>query len=338
MKTPLWLQIKYAKMYGQRQRNWTIKNNTPFLGNFSCPICGDSSSNKTKKRFYIFEKGGSLGCICHNCGYSASLEQLLKFNDDYLYRQLITERFSEFSVEEKPVIKVQEKKIIVNDDWKECLIPAQLAPKAIAYLSKRCIPKKSWNRLYYTGNLKHSYLDICSAIGIEADPEKKIPEFAGIFFPFLDKEKHLTFSTLRNLDEKSKLRYVTIEFAPSIKLFGMESIDEKNKIRVVEGPIDSLCCSNAIATGDAALDRAAKIFPKENLILIPDNESRAPVQLKRIDKFIREGFSVVIFPRQIKYKDLNDMVRAGLKVDSIIEEFTFSGLEAKLRFNTWKQI
>lgn len=339
MKTPIWLQIKYAKLFGQQRINlWEIKNNSPFLGNGRCPVCGDSTKNQTKKRFYVFEKQGSLGCSCHNCGFGSSIENLLKSYDEYLYRQLITERFSETSL----VIETDEPKKtkpkILTDEWKNCLVPVHAAPKAIRYLENRMIPRKTWSRLYFTENLKHTYVDICDTLNIDVDSSKKIPEFEGIFFPFLDSNKKLAFSTLRNLDPTSNLRYVTIEFSPSYKIFGSECVDTSKPIRVLEGPIDSLCCNNAVAVGDASLDRASQVFDKENLVLIPDNESRAPVQLKRIEGFINNGYNVVIFPDHIKQKDLNEMLKAGLDVESIIELNTFKGLAAKLRFKDWKKL
>ena len=40
----------------------------------------------------------------------------------------------------------------------------------------------------------------------------------------------------------------------------------------------------------------------------------------------------------INEKDINDMVLSGLDVQSVIESNTYSGLEAKLKFTTWKKI
>lgn len=43
-------------------------------------------------------------------------------------------------------------------------------------------------------------------------------------------------------------------------------------------------------------------------------------------------------PLGINEKDINDMVLSGHDVQSVIESNTYSGLEAKLKFNTWKKI
>jgi hypothetical protein len=46
----------------------------------------------------------------------------------------------------------------------------------------------------------------------------------------------------------------------------------------------------------------------------------------------------VIWPSFIKEKDINDMILSGLNVQNMIESNTYSGLEAKLKFTTWKKI
>ena len=43
-------------------------------------------------------------------------------------------------------------------------------------------------------------------------------------------------------------------------------------------------------------------------------------------------------PSNIVEKDINDMVLAGHDVMSMIKLNTYSGLEAKIKFNTWKKI
>jgi hypothetical protein len=50
---------------------------------------------------------------------------------------------------------------------------------------------------------------------------------------------------------------------------------------------------------------------------------------------------LVIWPEDIKEKDINDIVVSGVdteKLTSIIESRIFSGLQAKLELNKWKKI
>jgi hypothetical protein len=73
-------------------------------------------------------------------------------------------------------------------------------------------------------------------------------------------------------------------------------------------------------------------------VWIYDNEPRNPEILNRISKCIERGERVVIWHSQIKEKDINDMVLAGRDVQRVVECSNYSGLEAKLKFNTWKKI
>ena len=75
-----------------------------------------------------------------------------------------------------------------------------------------------------------------------------------------------------------------------------------------------------------------------NPVWIYDNEPRNREIVNRIAKTIDTGDSVVIFPSSIDEKDINDMVMAGHDVQKIVECNTYRGLEAKLKFNTWKKI
>ena len=47
---------------------------------------------------------------------------------------------------------------------------------------------------------------------------------------------------------------------------------------------------------------------------------------------------MVIWPREIVEKEINDMILAGINVKSVIESNTYSGLEAKVKFTEWKKV
>ena len=69
-----------------------------------------------------------------------------------------------------------------------------------------------------------------------------------------------------------------------------------------------------------------------------DNEPRSKEITARISSTIARGESVVIWPTNIHEKDINDMVLAGHDVQSIVESNVYKGLEANLKFTTWKRI
>ena len=74
-------------------------------------------------------------------------------------------------------------------------------------------------------------------------------------------------------------------------------------------------------------------------------KSRPPLLVEKTKaEFIKTGnieddFSVCLFPEQIKQKDINEMVVSGVKdIKKLIDDNTYKGLEAKVRFNEWRKI
>ena len=88
-----YIETKYARIVGSRLDKF--KEKKPDLYNFRCPYCGDSQKHKTKARGYIFPKGNSFIYKCHNCSVSTSAVKLIKYVDEKLYNQLITEKYRE---------------------------------------------------------------------------------------------------------------------------------------------------------------------------------------------------------------------------------------------------
>ena len=72
-------------------------------------------------------------------------------------------------------------------------------------------------------------------------------------------------------------------------------------------------------------------------IWIFDNEPRNREIVARISKAIERGDKVVLLLTKIKEKDINDMHLAGHDVQTLVESNVYQGLEATLKFNTWKR-
>ena len=120
------------------------------------------------------------------------------------------------------------------------------------------------------------------------------------------------------------------------KVYGFDNIDDKKPIYIVEGPFDSTFLDNSIAMVGADLDIGS--FGWSNYIWVFDNEPRSREITNRISKTIGRGDKVIIWPSNVQEKDINDMVMGGHDVMSMLESNTYSGLEANLKFNTWKRI
>ena len=80
---------------------------------------------------------------------------------------------------------------------------------------------------------------------------------------------------------------------------------------------------------------------KLDLIFVYDNEPRNKEIVGRIEKMVDNGWKVALWPPHIKQKDVNEMVMAGMKpadIKLIIDNNTFSGLEAKLQISVWRKV
>jgi hypothetical protein len=113
-------------------------------------------------------------------------------------------------------------------------------------------------------------------------------------------------------------------------------IEKNETVYITEGPFDSTFIHNAIALCGA--DGDVGNWGIDNPVWIYDNEPRNREILSRISRVIETGQKIVIWPSTIKEKDINEMILSGLDVQSVIELNTYSGLEAKLKFTTWKKV
>ena len=157
-----------------------------------------------------------------------------------------------------------------------------------------------------------------------------------IVIPMYDTERNLIGFQGRILGPNS-VKYITVmlnEEAP--KVYGMDSIDTEKSVYVVEGPFDSTFVNNSIAL--CGSDGDIEHLEAYDLVYAYDNEPRNKEIVGRIERCIRDNKRVVIWPNNIKQKDINDMVMAGHDIMPILEFNTYSGLEAQVQFNNWKKV
>ena len=69
-----------------------------------------------------------------------------------------------------------------------------------------------------------------------------------------------------------------------------------------------------------------------------DNEPLNREIVNRLSRTIDRGDKVVIWPTNVKEKDINDMTIAGHHVNDLLESSTYQGLQAKLKFTDWKKV
>ena len=319
------VDVKYINLISARfQKFKKIKNN---LYNFRCPICGDSQKNKSKARGYLYQVKNNTNFKCHNCGVNISFNNFLKQIDSVIYKQYTFEKFKDgktgknFTADE-PVFKFEAPKFKPKLD----LPKASLNPDAKKYLESR---KLNPDKFYYTDQFKswtNSLKDVFD------DTTKDEPR---IIIPLFYQNTLIGFQG-RALGP-SKIKYITVmlnDDAP--KIYGLDEIEKNKTVYITEGPFDSTFISNAIALCGA--DGDVSKWGIGDCVWIYDNEPRNAEIHSRISRVIDRGEKVVIWPSFLREKDINDMILSGLNVQDMIESNTYSGLEAKLKFTTWKKI
>jgi hypothetical protein len=144
----------------------------------------------------------------------------------------------------------------------------------------------------------------------------------------------------RSLSKNSKVKYITIILDDSIpKIYGLDDIDWSKNVYITEGPIDSMFIENSIAMVGADVNiNSIPDYQKTDFVFVYDNEKRNKQIISRMEKTIDEGHSIVIWPSDLIYKDINDMIVAGLDPEKIIKDNVFRGLEAKAKLIGWKRI
>ena len=83
-----------------------------------------------------------------------------------------------------------------------------------------------------------------------------------------------------------------------------------------------------------------KLLSKDYTI-IPDNDRRNPQVLKSMSELLEMGYSMVLWPDEIQQKDVNEMIMSGRtreELKTIIENNTYQGNMALLKFTNWRKI
>ena len=120
------------------------------------------------------------------------------------------------------------------------------------------------------------------------------------------------------------------------KIYGLDNIRRDAPVFITEGPFDSTFLLNSVALCGA--DGDVRRWGISDPIWVYDNEPRSTEICRRIQTSIATKQTVVIWPSHIHQKDINDMVLAGHDVQKLVESNVYHGLEATLKFNTWKRI
>jgi len=321
---------KYLNIISPQLKQFKPKGNN--LWNFRCPYCGDSKKSQTKARGFVYQKKNDLFYKCHNCGVGTTLGKLVQYVDSKTYDDYILERYRkgvksnnpepEFSFDE-PVFQSQDVLSPLNS--LEELSEDHPARKIV---DRRKLPNSSYKDLF----LCESFYKFTNTL-----IPNKFPSLDGdhprLIIPFRDKEGEV-FAYQGRAFGNEQPKYITIKLKDCDKIFGLDRVDTSKHFYVVEGPLDSLFIENCLAVGGSDFDRLGY----EDFTVIFDNEPRNKEICKQIEKLILQDRKIVIWPDNVKEKDINDMILADIPVEDIIKNNTYQGAEAQLRFAKWRKI
>ena len=299
------------------------------LYNFRCPICGDSQKHKNKARGYFYQVKVNTNFKCHNCGASLSFNNFLKQIDPTLHKQYTLEKFKEGFAGGNNFVVEEPKFNFKKPVFKKTLDLPKASEVRVAreYLENR---KLDATKFYFAPKFKewtNTQKQTFDTIGRDE---------SRIIIPMYDEDKTLIGFQGRSLGPNS-VKYITVmikDDAP--KIYGLDKIDCQKPIFVIEGPFDATLVENSVAMCGSDLD--LRSFGWSDYIYVYDNEPRNREIVNRIAKTIDRGDKVVIWPTTIEEKDINDMVLGGQNIMSVLESNTYSGLQAKVKFNNWKKI
>lgn len=348
----VYLDEKYLMLISSRLEGFKKVHND--LYNFRCVVCGDSKRDKLKARGYLIlsNKGEGLFYKCHNCGYVSSFGDLLKQIDPHLFKQYLIEKLREnkFDYDRSTL---QDKKLDKAIFKPSRVIVPQYADAVLdrvdrldklpddhpckAYCINRSIPYSMFPYLYYASDFK-SYVN---SFKPGKFTHNKVPE-QRLIIPYFDKHGRCFAMQGRALDPNNPIRYFTIKVDEENgnRVYGLDRVDFSKDVLIVEGPIDSMFLPNCLAVSGS--DYGDPIFEQLKPIstIVPDNEPRNKQVCQSVEKMIKRGFKVCLWPNDCNFKDINEAVLNGYtqsQLVDIIKNNTVQGLPGEIRFKLWKK-
>jgi hypothetical protein len=337
-----YIDTKFVNLLSTRLPKF--KRKSEYLFNFRCPHCGDSQKSSTKARGFVYRKKNDMFFKCHNCGVGQSLGNFIKFMDPNLHKEYIFERFkdgkdvtvkSELDFTPSKVLKKKTPNDVALGRLQKFSDIGSTHP-AKKFVFDRLIPKVHWDKLYFCPK----FYEFTNEIIPNKFPSLK-EDHPRVIIPFFDRAGKF-FAYQGRAFGKELPKYITIKFDDTKqKIYGLDRIDLNKPVMITEGPIDSLFLDNALALAGADADINIINIQHQQCTMIFDNEPRNEQIVNRMIKAVDKNLNLVVWPKSLETKDINDMVIQGktaAQIQTLISNSTYSGLTALQQINNWKRI
>lgn len=323
--------------------NPVLVSRRPLKINYRCFACGDSKTNRNKRRGYVLEGRKGIYCYCHRCGYSASITRTL---DDYFPHLKDDFVFSVFSNQSRKKSEPEEFKsnaVLTKAPEDPLKFMAPLSSLSghhpvRLYMASRKVPEKHFDDIWYTDKWYRCANAMNPEIYPESYNDQKHPRLVFTLRDFGGNIVGIQGRKLRDQDRGGK--YITIKKTEDTpKIWGLNLVDPNKTVLLFEGIVDAMFFSNACAILGATSSQLSDLLP--NRVWVLDDEPHKPETMHHYEKLIDSGEQVVIWDRlPFRGKDANEKVLNGQSVEyleSYIRENTLSDLMAKLRLNQWRK-
>lgn len=329
------IDIKYINLVSPQLQKFKWKTTT--LANCRCPSCGDSATSKNKARGYFFKKKNDFFFKCHNCGVGFNLYNFLEMMSPTLCKQYSVERYmngenGNSNYKKPSVTDLYPIKATENKTYSYVSIDSlPESHTCVQYLLSRGLNKDKWKYFKYAEDF--------NLLGKEINKKYNLFKEERLILPILDRTSKIigvqgrTLSTTRNAS-----KYLTLRVGDSAICYGLDKIKTNEEIMVVEGPIDSLFLPNSLAClGSTNFIDFEEKFNFKDVIHVVDNEPRNKAIVSVVRQLVKANKRVCIWPNEIKFKDINEMVLNGIDVCDMIRKNTHRGLSSVVEFNKWRK-
>lgn len=300
--------------------------------NAECPVCREGKSAGRSRRLFFFPSKNYL--YCHNCSKSwnpfewvrevtsLTIPEILKRNKSK------TDSGTTISVNIKPQI-VQKPVSDLPEDSIDLSDPAQIDFYKEERHVKLALDYCRERRLFTAANsCKKFFISLTDKVHKHR-----------LVIPFYGSNNRVVCYQSRALTSKQFPKYLT-KFGEKA-VFGFDRINsEIPYVFVFEGPIDSMFVRNGVALASlSATDYQTNQLNSligYNVIYVFDNDKNNKQTSKKIEKHIKDGKTVFIWPKEFnKFKDFNEIC-CKLGLDEInwmfITKNSFKGSEALVKF------
>ena len=269
--------------------------------NAECPVCKEGKSSGRSRRLFYFPLKNYL--YCHNCSKSWNPFEWIKEVTSLTVPEILKKNNSVLkqTIEVKPPELVKE---IVQEDLPEDSIDLT-DPKQREFYKENTAVSLA---LEYCNNRRlFTAINTCNKFYISL--VDKIHKDR-LVIPFIEDTKVVCYQT-RSLMPKQFPKYLT-KFGEK-QVFGVNNIKaEIPYIFVFEGPIDSMFVQNGVATASlTATERQNQqltSFIGYELIYVFDNDKNNPQTSNKIEKHIKTGKRIFIWPKEFReFKDFNEV-------------------------------